>query len=278
MEVRINTHEKLENFDKHCLSFRHVELPYLFEQFHQVYEEDPRLALKWTFYARDIKHGLGERKLFKSLMEYLSIHPKKRVDHLLNYIPYYGRWDDIIKLIEAPLLTHECIKLIKRQFETDLISFTLGNPISLLAKWLPSINTSSKETVRLAKIIIKELNMSEREYRQTLSMLRKHLDIVERKMSLNQWELINYEKVPEGAYHRYHKSFVKHDRENFILASYKRYVEGNKNRPHTLACSLEDDLPRMNLIDKLNSIRYRDIEFKITTSALSIDLDSKLYK
>lgn len=86
-------------------------------------------------------------------------------------------------------------------------------PISLLAKWLPSPTTSSKQTRELAKIIYHYLGWDEKRYRRTLAELRKYLDVVECKMSAKEWDKINYSTVPSNANVRYSKAFMRNDTE-----------------------------------------------------------------
>lgn len=88
-------------------------------------------------------------------------------------------------------------------------------PISLLAKWLPSPNTSSRETRRLATVLYSSFGLTERKYRKTLSALRRYLDVVEKKMSAQEFGAIDYEKVPSLAMTRYRSAFGKHDYERF---------------------------------------------------------------
>lgn len=92
-------------------------------------------------------------------------------------------------------------------------------PISLMAKWLKSPNTSSKESRMLAKKTYQALGLSERTYRKTLSALRKHIGIVERLMSAGEWDKINFESVPSVAMSRYINTYNKHCQERF--AEYK---------------------------------------------------------
>ena len=87
----------------------------------------------------------------------------------------------------------------------------MNNNISLLAKWLPSATSRSKDTRKKGLKICGALGMSEKQYRKTLSALRKHLDVVERKMSSNNWQSIDYEAVPSKANLNYNKTFLKHD-------------------------------------------------------------------
>jgi hypothetical protein len=68
-----------------------------------------------------------------------------------------------------------------------------------MGKWLPSENTSSHETKKLARILRKALGLTPKEYRQTLSLLRKRIDIVETKVTEKRYEDIDYSKLPSRA-------------------------------------------------------------------------------
>ena len=85
--------------------------------------------------------------------------------------------------------------------------------ISLLAKWMPSENCSSLTRRRYAREIMAFLEWSPKRYRKTLSDLRKYIDVVERKMSSNNWQAIDYEHVPSKANLLYNKAFLRHDEE-----------------------------------------------------------------
>lgn len=88
-------------------------------------------------------------------------------------------------------------------------------PCSLLAKWMPSENTSSAKTRALAVKAMRALNMSPRSYRKMLSTLRKHIGVTECKMSAGEWNTIDYARVPSYAMHNYGSAFAKHDYERF---------------------------------------------------------------
>ena len=62
-------------------------------------------------------------------------------------------------------------------------------------------------------MIAKHLGWSERDYRKTLSALRERIDVVERKMSSQNWQAIDYEKVPSRANLIYNNAFLKNDEE-----------------------------------------------------------------
>lgn len=80
-----------------------------------------------------------------------------------------------------------------------------------MAKWLPSINASSKDSKRLGRIIAAHLGLSEREYRKTLTQLREKLRIVETLMCSQEWSHIQYDKLPSRASFMYRNAFKKHD-------------------------------------------------------------------
>lgn len=89
----------------------------------------------------------------------------------------------------------------------------MNNNISLLAKWLPSATSHSHDTRKKGLKICDAMGMTEREYRKILSALRKHLDVVERKMSSQNWQSIDYETVPSKANLNYNKAFLRNDEE-----------------------------------------------------------------
>ena len=182
--------------------------------FDEAFKENKEYALKWLFFARDIREGLGERRLFricyKRLFELDNILFKQN----LHNIAEYGRWDDLVALIGISYCIDKRIaNIILEQLAQDIIDCDNDKPISLLAKWLPSENASSKQTKALARYVIKLLRMSPRQYRLMLSKLRAHLNVVETQMCRNEWSKIDYEKVPSLANLKYKDAFMKHDME-----------------------------------------------------------------
>ena len=99
-------------------------------------------------------------------------------------------------------------------------------PISLLAKWMPSINTSSKETRKVANMLCKELQMTPRQYRKLLAKLRGYLNIVENNLSRKTYEKIDYSAVPSKANILYRDAFMRHDAER--RAQYLHDLENGK--------------------------------------------------
>ena len=182
------------------------------------YEEEPIYTMKWLMYARHIKLGLGERDVFRMMLTKVGdLHPEMVLQFIIGTELWnYGRWDDVLRIYfdtTSGILHDGLGELIVNQFRRDVIGCGLGDSISLLAKWMPSNNTSSKQKSSEAIILQSLLHLSAREYRKTLSKLREHLAVVDRKASLNQWNDINYNHVPSKANLKYRKAFLKHDEE-----------------------------------------------------------------
>jgi hypothetical protein len=146
-------------------------------------------------------------------MKELTRNEKNVAVAVARLIPYYGRWDDLIDLYDTSI-RGTVVEIIKETLASDISKCDANEPnISLLAKWLPSENASSLESIVLARSIIKDLHITPREYRKTLSKLRKYLNVVEVKMSANQWNQIDYPSVPSKANIVYKKAFLRNDAE-----------------------------------------------------------------
>jgi Domain of unknown function (DUF2828). len=173
--------------------------------------EDALISMKLLFYTRGIRScGLGERRTFQVLVKYLANNHTEIMRKNIGIIPLFGRWDDVYALFDTPL-ENEAIALIKKQLEDDILS---ENP-SLMAKWLKSENTSSKESVRLAVKTYNGLGMTPRTYRKTLSKLRKRIGIIETKITNGDYESIDYSKIPSNAGLKYRSAFYEHDEERY---------------------------------------------------------------
>lgn len=191
--------------------------------FEKAYNENKKLAMKCLFYARDIpgrerlgykSMGLGERRVFRVIMNWLAINHTDVADSKIDLIPEFGRWDDLYCFVDTPL-ERKAFSLIARQIKADLSAYYRGGNVSLCAKWLKSENTSSKESKKLAKMTARYLEMTPRNYRKFLSLLRSYIDVTEVKMSSDHWSWIDYQAVPSKAMINYRKAFGKHDGERF---------------------------------------------------------------
>lgn len=172
--------------------------------FLKAFGEDRLLAIRALFYARDIRGGQGERETFRQGLRELHKNFRDVFDTILPYVPVYGRWDDITPFVNDP----KVVRIVREQLGLDLAS---ESGVSLLAKWMPSINTSSKETVALAHQWTKALGWTPTQYRKNMSLLRSRIKLVETAMSQNQWDKISYGQIPSRAGMIYKDAFKRHD-------------------------------------------------------------------
>lgn len=193
-------------------SLRQSEEAEIVDLFDKAFNENREYALKWLFFARDVREGLGERRLFRICYKRLADLDIDAFYKNLEYLSEYGRWDDLVSLIGIDnAIDERIISIIQNQLNKDLDNFNKNKPISLLAKWLPSENASSTNTKIMAKRVIRLLAMTPRKYRLMLSELRAYSNVVEVPMSSNKWSEIDYEKVPSLANLKYKNAFLKHD-------------------------------------------------------------------
>ena len=204
------TGNKLLDLNFAVASLRSASECDIIDKFIGAYFEDKITAVKWLFYARDVREGLGERRLFRVVMEEFATQEPGVVNELIKLVPEYGRFDDLWCLLDTELSTN-VISYVEQQLTEDMKNMKDGKSISLLAKWLPSENASSSETKRYAGIIRKGIGITSRNYRKTLSEMRKYIDVVECKMSAKQWSEINYEIVPSRANLIYNDAFLRND-------------------------------------------------------------------
>lgn len=264
--------------------------------FEKAYKEDKTLALKALFFMRDIQGGFGERRAFRIIIMYLAFKEPEVIRKYLELIPKFGRYDDLYSLFDTPLES-DVINLFKKQIEIDKYSAKPSN----LAKWLKSENTSSKTSKILGKKTRVALGLSPKEYRVLLSNLRRKINILENKMSGNQWERIDYNKIPVNKCLKYKNAFIKHDKERFrsfldvkinsrnltkSTTEDTQYVEVETNAPYQIIDSLFKNINDNNLdifnnlwalLPKYNPDNYGDFIVVDAVSADGFKNNSKSY-
>jgi len=155
--------------------------------------QNPDLAARVALWARDVRGGAGERKIFRDILLDLANIDPGRAYALIRKVPELGRWDDLLVLVtcgNAPLEEMTMI-MIKEALEA-------GN--GLCAKWMP----------RQGEVAAKLRNYfgwTPKFYRKRLVELTK---VVETQMCANQWDEINFNHVPSVASARYKKAFARH--------------------------------------------------------------------
>lgn len=190
--------------------------------FRKAYAQDPLYALRCLFYLRDCRGGAGERRFFRICIKDLAINMPEVIERNIENIPFFGRYDDLYALEDTPV-EDKMFSFIKKQLTLDILCETP----SLLAKWLKSENTSSKESRRLGGKTRVALGMNHKEYRKTLSILRERINIIERLMSEGRWNEVQYDKIPSKAGLIYKNAFAKHDYDRYKAFSESKTTKVN---------------------------------------------------
>ena len=213
-----------------------LDLADLTDRFLKCYKENAELAWKMLFFVGDIRGGAGERKAFfecfytliRKAQQEQTREMSNEIACMLQFIPEYSRWDILIKLFDAVETTgnnfviyDRAVKMLRKQNQLDMQNMIAGRPISLMAKWMPSINATSYATKMLARRVMTEIcqypnNPSgEKCYRKMLSALRSNLKVVEKSMTANEWSEIDYSAVPSKAAMNLRNAFRTHDSKRY---------------------------------------------------------------
>ena len=207
-------------------ALRNAEEQEIIVRFSRAYAEDRDLAMKMLFYSRDIRGGLGERRVFRTILGYLADAQAESVRKNLHYVSEYGRWDDLTVLF-GTRCEKDAMAVIREQLAKDLAALAAGENVSLMAKWLPSGNASSTAAVKDAKRIAKALGMTDVAYRKTLVKLRAKIRILENSLREKDYTF-EYSAQPSRAMLKYRKAFRRNDGERYT-AFLNRVAKGEES-------------------------------------------------
>lgn len=259
----------------------------------------PKETLCSLMYLRDIRGGLGERKLFRLFLIYLYLKRDDKQDLLdktLNSLFDIGRYDDIVFILHqlhlAGIKKEKLYDKLKAQFFGELKGEL---PISLLGKWLPSENTSNKQTILMAKFTREQiLQMDSRAYRKALSKLRAEIKIIENNLREKDYSF-DYSKIPSLAMAKYNKAFNRNDEERFkeylqnvkegkakintqVLTPFDiiRKLEERENDPDALNV-MWDNLPNLFNEDSIDAIVACDVSGSMSGNPICVSIGLAIY-
>ena len=85
------------NFAVSSLRFRDVwEIEAMFAN---ACAENLDLAIIWMFFARNVRGGMGERRLFRVCFDYLAREFPEKAMKIAALVPEFGRWDDLLDVM-----------------------------------------------------------------------------------------------------------------------------------------------------------------------------------
>ena len=195
-------------------------------RFSRAFAENADIAMKILFFGRDVRGGLGERRVFRVIVNWLASHEPSALRRNIALIPEYGRFDDLVALM-GTACEKDALAVIREQLCKDLAS---REGVSLLAKWLPSVNASNTETVRMGKKIAHALGMTDAEYRRTMVKLRARIRIIENNLREKDYTF-DYAAQPSKAMFKYRAAFIRNDGERYGI--FMEQVEKGEKTLHT---------------------------------------------
>ena len=198
---------------------RGINVTDLYQLIEKSWEMSKRDTLRTMFYVRDCRGGKGEKKIFWYFMIWLWDNHREYFMNNIHCVPHYGSFKDLKRIIESKdgekdatggcqrdgVLSQTVISFWCDVIKKDIESMDSGSPISLAAKWIPIQDTR----------FCKEMGLTHKNFRKAIRALRDKLDIVECKMSANEWEKITFERVCSLSMKKYSASFKKHCEERF---------------------------------------------------------------
>ena len=180
--------------------------------FAKAHAENPVLAFRILLWSRDVRGGAGERAHFRNVLSWATSVATPEMAHMvicsLLRTPEIGRWDDVFYVYENVADGSVFASVIE-----EMCRIALAENDGLWSKWMPRKGP-------VAARLRKALGMSPKTYRKTLVALT---NVVEQKMCANDWNSIEFGKVPSVASLRYRKAFARHS-----PVLYTQYLEGLK--------------------------------------------------
>ena len=190
--------------------------------FVNAFKQNPEYALRTLAYARDIRGGLGEKRIYRLIARTL-LDKGANLDVFADMTIEYGSWKDIFEVCTDAEIAH----IVKREFDRR-ISAGEERP-NLMEKYMFSIGGKDN---RRAEKLAAALGATPKAYRKYLAKARKDIDVVETHMCARDWEGIRYEHVPSKAGMNYTHAFGRHD-----ATRYGEYLESVKSGKTTMNAS-----------------------------------------
>jgi len=191
-------------------------------------EEDPITAIKVVLSLRDVRHGMGNKDIARTMHDIVLSFFKNENDDfliryykLLPYLPELGSWKDVYNLYgKKHNLNMEILKLVDS---------AIGSKNQLASKWFPRQSQFHKDYAEYSHSDIGTI-------RRQIAHLTQ---VVETQMCSQQWHEINYSQVPSIANKKYNKAFKRNDSsryEDFLNHAVRGEVKVNSSvlYPHEI--------------------------------------------
>ena len=234
-----------KNLDFFTRITRDAPIEDVINTFLAAWSEDSSTAIEVLMNLRDPRKGKQEKSLPIIILVHLKFTaPPKVYESILNAMLPYGCWKDLLKIheISTRLVTSTAPKLNKQQqklrakmnipsttaspsveltlfaqqLQTDYDAITSSDEtdrktsISLAAKWAPSEKSHHDHHPMFAAKTIKTImGISSKMYRTMLKEMRAHLNVLEMLMATQQYDKIDFSKIPAAAMKKMNKAFKR---------------------------------------------------------------------
>ncbi|MBC8436958.1 DUF2828 family protein [bacterium] len=183
----------------------------------ELFVRNPKKAMQLLFWSRDPRGGAGHRRLAKELLKDVANSSNYSIGRSwikanLNNIVKYGRYDDLKAMYDTPL-------------EEDVLAYyidRLAHNDALCAKWMDRKDRKLRDA----------MEMTSKEYRNSIVRIAAMDAPVETLMSSSKWSEIDYSKVPSISEVRYVNAFMKNDPARFLEHVRKFGMKGGVAYPH----------------------------------------------
>ena len=170
-----------------------------------------------------LRYEYGEKLVFQIICFYIKLTEPTLYYHLLQEIPKIGSWKDVLQISKLSYYYNI-------EFDSEIELF--GKNViydSFCAKWTPSENSHYDKKIGFAKKLMKSLDMTPKQYRQTLTNGRKKLNSIEtalsQKVDLNSdWNGI----ISREALYKYKNCL--NDVDELIFTKIRSYNEKTKDK------------------------------------------------
>jgi hypothetical protein len=243
-------------------AIRDMDFSELYKYLEQSVSEDLTDTFVSCFHIRDSRGGKGERLLGRHALAWLCVNYPIEFRKVINLVPEYGRWDDLLYLFPSVLKVSDfrnmrseytdddieyirttqnmIVKFFSDQLVEDKHNMENGLPVSLCAKWAPTECNSLDRLTGVYTELIECLGVTPKEFRKEYNTpLRAYLKVVETYMCKNEWSQIDFNKVPSCAMKKLKSAFESHEPDRFkawaeSLKTGETKVNANQLYPHEL--------------------------------------------
>lgn len=264
--VTENGDKSLLTSNSDCLDFfvritRSAPFNDYIDSFTKAWRENKETAIKILMNMRDVRGGKGEKLIPAVIMVYLKFTIEPNVyEAILQKMIEYGYWKDLLRIIEIESRTlldiNKRTVLNKSSVEVKLFAEKLGSDmrsllddavsnglpeqksqkkvaISLCGKWAPSEKSHyDHHPMCAATNIMNEMGLNPKQYRTMLTKLRNHLNVLETLMSNQQFDQIDFSKLPSVAMMKMKHAFsrdtnakgVESESRKKLHVSYQEYL------------------------------------------------------